>query len=262
MKKNPTLSNTIVFMAGAFIGMNCWDGWKMYFESRGYRCLVVPWPYKDASPEELRNRNPEANIASVRLNGLVDRYTTLIDSLPEKPILIGHSLGGLLVQLLLERGLGCAGVAAHPFPALGGGRRRFSLLRGWWDAMGFFSSTRIAYLMPFKKWRDDFTNGMSYEQQKQLYYSYAVPESKLLIRDLLTPKAKIYFTDVQTPLLIISGSRDRVSPSALNRRNYGKYLSANATAFYKEFNGFNHLVFASPRWIEIPDYILSWLGEL
>ena len=262
MKKNPTLSNTIVFIAGAFIGMNCWDGWKMYFESRGYRCIIVPWPYKDASPEELRNRNPEVNIASVRLSSLVDGIATFIDSLPEKPILIGHSLGGLIVQLLLQRGLGCAGVAVHSFPALGGGRRIFSLLRGWWDAMGFFSPAGVSYLMPFKRWKDDFTNGMSYGQQKQLYYSYAVPESKLLIRDLLSSRAKPDFANMPGPLLIISGSLDRVSPSALNRLNYKKYLSAGATVFYKEFNGFNHLVFAGSRWGEIPDNIVSWLDEL
>lgn len=260
MKHNSTLSKTIVFITGAFIGNNCWDEWKIYFESHGYRCLVMPWPYKDASPEALRNRDPETPIASITLNELMDRFVLFIGSLPEKPIVIGHSLGGLIVQLLLQRGLAPAGVAIHPFPASGGGYR-FSLLREWWEAMGFFTPSGEPYLMSFKKWKADVTTGMSCEQQKELYYKYVVPESKLLIRDLLTRKARVHPEYVSMPLLILSGGLDRVSPPLQNYRQYRKYAAISTTIGYKELKGFNHLIFGSPRWVEIADYILSWLRD-
>src|SRR5437868_9222325 len=111
MLNDSTLSKTIVFITGGFIGSNCWDEWKFYFESNGYRCLIMPWPYKDASPEELRNRVLSIPIAPVRLTELVDRFSAFIDSVPEKPILIGHSLGGLIVQLLLQQRQGAVGVS-------------------------------------------------------------------------------------------------------------------------------------------------------
>src|SRR4030095_9681345 len=109
----------IVFITGAFIGNNCWDEWKLFFESRGYLCKAPAWPNKLASPEELRNRHPDSAIASNRLNGLTEYFAEIVNATPEKPILIGHSLGGLIVELLLQRGFGLAGIAVHSFPSSG-----------------------------------------------------------------------------------------------------------------------------------------------
>ena len=113
------LSKSIVLITGAFIGNNCWEEWKPYFESKEYKCISPAWPYKAATPEELRNRHPDHDIASNRLIGLTNHFAAIINTLPEKPILIGHALGGLIVQLLLHRGLGSAGVALHSFPPFG-----------------------------------------------------------------------------------------------------------------------------------------------
>src|SRR5215470_14497323 len=96
-----TLPRSIVFITGTFIGNNCWDEWISYFEKRGYECIAPAWPYKDASAEELRNRPSNDPIALNTLTSTTDHFVTLINSLSEKPILIGHSLGGLIVQFLL-----------------------------------------------------------------------------------------------------------------------------------------------------------------
>jgi pimeloyl-ACP methyl ester carboxylesterase len=109
-------AKSIVFITGTFIGNNCWDEWKSYFERKGYTCLAPAWPHKDASPEELRNRPATDPIALNTLTSFLDHFVSIINDLPEKPILIGHSLGGLIVQLLLQKELGIAGVAIHSFP--------------------------------------------------------------------------------------------------------------------------------------------------
>ena len=215
-----TLSKSVVFIAGAFVGNNCWDEWKIYFESKGYKCIAASWPHKDASTEELRNRHPDADIASNRLATLTNHFARIIETLPERPILIGHSLGGLLVQLLLQQGLGVAGVAIHSFPPLPVIKLNSSLVKTVWNAFGFFTSNKKSYMMSFKKWQYTITNGMSCEQQKQSYYQYAIPESKLVLRDTLTRAAKINFENPHAPLLFISGSDDNLIPASLNYRNY------------------------------------------
>src|SRR4030095_16754558 len=145
-------SKSIVFITGAFLSNRCWDEWKSYFESRGYHCIAPAWPNKEQAAEDLRNSHPNAAIASNRLDALMQYFISIIDKSAEEPILIGHSLGGLIVQWLLQQDLGVAGVAMHSFPPHGA-CGRISFLRTLWKAAGFFSSTRKSYMISFKRWK-------------------------------------------------------------------------------------------------------------
>jgi pimeloyl-ACP methyl ester carboxylesterase len=254
-----TLSKSVLFITGTFLGNNCWDEWVAYFESKGYKCWAPAWPHKDAPPQDLRNRHPDANIALNRLDDLVDYFIFIIDTLPEKPILIGHSLGGLIVQLLIQRQLGSAGVAIHSFPPAGVKTFKFSFLKGMWEAMAFFTSTRKSYMISFKKWKYTITNGMTCEEQKEFYYKYAIPESKLVIRDTFRCNTKPDFESPHAPLLLTSGGRDQIIPSLLNYNNYKKYKPSDSIIDYKNFKDHNHLVFDHPAWKEEADFILYWL---
>ena len=241
------------------MGNNCWDEWKFYFESKGYKCIAPAWPHKNASPEELRNRHPDPAIASLRLESLMEYFEALINKLPERPIIIGHSLGGLIAQVLLQRGLGSAGVAIHSFPASGIGQSKFSFLRALWESVGLFTSTRKTYMMSFRKWSRSVANGMDCKQQKQLFYKYATPESKLIIRDTFRSSSKINFKGRHAPLLLISGSSDKIIPSSMNYDNYKKYKMGHSITDYMEFKGRNHLVFDQPAGREEADFALYWM---
>jgi len=254
-----TSTKSVVFITGTFLGNNCWDEWKLYFESNGYKCIAPAWPYKDASPEELRNRHPNTPIALNRLDNLIDYFATITNTLPEKPILIGHSLGGLIVQLLLQSGLAVAGVAIHSFPPKRITTFKFSFLKAWWKAMGFFTFTKGTCMISFKRWKYTIANGMTCEQQKQLFYKYAIPESKLIIRDTFTSVAKINFNNEHPPLLFTGGGQDQIIPASLNYNNYKKYTIGNSITDYKEFKNHNHLVFGSQEWKKDADFILYWL---
>jgi pimeloyl-ACP methyl ester carboxylesterase len=256
------LPRSILFITGTFLSHNCWDEWKLYFESKGYKCLAPAWPYKNASTEDLRNWDSGSAIALNGLAALTDHFAAIVKNLPEKPIIIGHSLGGLIVQLLLQRGLGTAGVAIHSFPPRGLGAFRFSFLKTWWETMGFFTSTQKTYLMPFKKWKYAVANEMTDEQQRQLYYQYVLPESKQIIRDAFKRMAKINFSNPHAPLLLTSGSQDKIIPSSLNYYNYLKYKTGKSITDYKDFKDRNHLVFGHPAWTEDADFILYWLQGL
>lgn len=147
-KKRP-----ILFITGAFVGNNCWDEWISFFSEQGYACSAPPWPHKDATPAILRSRQPDPGIASIRLAQLTDHYAMIARSYGEKPILIGHSIGGLLVQLLLQRDLGTAGVSIHPVPPQGGITLELSFYKSTWHPLGLFTDSDESYLMSFEDWQ-------------------------------------------------------------------------------------------------------------
>jgi len=253
---------SIVFITGAFISNSCWEEWIAYFESRGYKCIAPAWPHKDASAEELRNRPANDLMASNTLVSLMDHYTSIINALPEKPVVIGHSIGGLIVQLLLQQDLAVAGVAIHPFPPKGINRFWLSFLKAIWETMVLFSSDRNTYLMSFAKWRYAIANGIKYEQQKELYYRYVTPESKKVVREAFNCVATIDFKKPHPSLLITSGSNDKLIPAILNYNNYKKYRNGSYLTEYIEFKNHSHLVFGIRVWREEANCILHWLREL
>ena len=255
-----SLPKSIVFITGTFTGSNCWDEWKNYFESNGYKCIAPAWPYKDAAPEELRNRPAYNNISLNTINSLTNHFAAIINALPEKPILIGHSLGGLIVQLLMQQELGAIGVAMHSFPPSGVGSLRFSLMKAVWEAMAFFSSSKKTYLMPFATWRYAMINGLEYDEQKELYYRYATPESKKILREAFKCVAIIDFKKEHAPLLFTAGGMDKLTPPSINFNNYKRYADRYSTIDYKEFKDHAHLVFGHPAWKTEADYVLHWLS--
>ena len=257
------LSKTIVFITGAFVTHKSWDPWMAYFKTKGYTCLAPPWPYKDGTVQELRNRQPnDTDLAGLRLHQLIDHYATIVSKLPEKPIVIGHSLGGLVAQILVNRDLVSAGAAIHSVPPKGVFSFEWPFLKSIWKPLGYFTSTKKTYLMSLKEWKYAFTNGMTPEEQLISYEENAIPESKLILRDALGNDAKIDFEKLHPPLLFITGSTDHIVPNSLNYENYMKYNKDNAITDYKEFNGKNHFVVGLPSWHDEADYILSWFDIL
>jgi pimeloyl-ACP methyl ester carboxylesterase len=252
-------SKTVLFITGAFVSHTCWDNWKAYFSDKGYATQAPPWPHKNAPAEALRNSHPNAGIAGNRLAALTEHYAAVAARCPEKPILIGHSLGGLIAQLLLQRGLGAAAVAIHSVPPQGVFKFSWSFLKAGWGPLGYFTSTRKSFMMSFPQWKYAFANGMGCEEQKAGYYSYAIPESKLVVRDTVTAAAHVDFENPHAPLLFLSGSDDHTIPAALNYANFSKYSHSNSVTAYHEFAGHNHFVLGQAGWQVTADYILDWI---
>ncbi len=253
-------TKTVVFVTGAFVNSSSWDEWKSYFESKGYQTFAPAWPFKEGTSKALRDRQPnDTDLAGLRFSELVDHYADFIKKLPEKPIIIGHSLGGLITQILINRDLGAAGIAIHPVPPLGVIPYEFSFLKAGWKVFGLFTSLKKTYLMSLQDWQYAFTNGMSLEDQKTSYEKYTIPESKQVARDGLSSAAKVDFKKPHAPLLITSGSIDNILPASLNYRNFKRYNTPGSVTDYKEFEGRNHYVLGQPTWKEDANYILNWL---
>ncbi|MBO9570613.1 MAG: alpha/beta hydrolase [Chitinophagaceae bacterium] len=258
--KNITTKN-IVFVTGAFVNSTCWDNFRGFFESKGYNTVAPSWPFKNGTTEELRKRQPnDVDLATLTLKEVIDSYINVIKQYPEKPIVIGHSLGGCMTQVIVNRDYAAAGVAIHPVPTLGVIPYEFSFLKAGWKSLGLFTSLKKTYLMSFKDWQYAFVNGMPLEVQKAAWETYTIPESKTVSRGGLTSAAKVDYSKEHAPLLITSGSEDNIIPPHLNNRNFKKYKKNNSILEYKEFPGRNHHILGDERyWKADAEYILNWL---
>ncbi len=258
-----TGTKTILFITGAFVGNNCWDAWRTYFEEKGYNTSAPPWPYKDATVAELRSRHPhhDKELARLTIEELLTHYENIIKSLPEKPILIGHSYGGLMTQIFVNRGLAAAGIAIHPVPPLGVFPYEFTFLKAGWKSLGVFTDLDETYMMSFEDWQYAFVNGMPLEEQRAAYDTYTIPESKTVSRGALSGAAKVDFKKPHVPLLITAGDTDHIIPAHLNHRNFNAYETAGSVTDYKVFSGRNHFVLGQPTWKEDASFINDWITD-
>lgn len=251
----------ILFITGAFVSNESWNDWRDFYEAKGYKTLAPPWPHKNDTAEKLRQRHPDPEVASIRLKELIEYFEEIAGSFSEKPIIIGHSLGGLIAQILNQKGLAAAVAAIHSVPPQGIMSFKFSFLKAGWGPLGFFTSAKKTFLMTFPQWQYAFTNGLSFELQKKGYEELAIPESKLVVRDTITSVAKIDFSKPHSPLLLIAGDDDHTIPYQLNQENFKKYTDKSSITDYKLFSGRNHFVLGQPGWQEIAIFISEWFEK-
>ena len=251
----------VIFITGAFVSHACWNNWIDYFGEHGYEAVAPPWPFKDGTARVLRDRQPyDTGLADLTLKEVTDYYASIARDMDEKPVIIGHSLGGLIAQILINRDLGIAGAAIHPIPPQGVFPYEFKFLKSTWGVLGLFTSLKKTYLMPFEGFQRAFVNGLPLNVQQADYDKYAIPESKRVARGGLTSAAAVDFNKEHPPLLITSGGIDNLIPVHLIKRIYKKYKQNNSITDYREFPKSNHSVLTQPgSWKEEADFVLEWL---
>jgi len=253
-------SKTIVFIHGMYMNSLCWEQWAPYFQAKGYKCHVPDWPYRDQPIEKLRKNHPDPQLGKLTLTNVLEHFTAIIKTLDEKPILIGHSMGALTVQLLLQKDLASAGVAIDSAPPMGVITPKWSFLKSNWPHITPFISQSSPIEMTFERFQYTFVNTLPIEEQRAAYDRYVVPESRRVPRESLT--AKIDFNKPHVPLLLIGGSVDNIIPASLNKTNQTRYRSTSSITDFKEFAGRNHFIIGQKNWGEVADYILDWLNKL
>lgn len=250
----------IVFIHGLFVTRHCWDGWVRRYAERGHTCVAVAWPGRDQPAATLRQRHPDLELARLTLAEVVAHHERIIRALPEPPVLIGHSMGGLIAQILLQRGLASAAVAIDSAPPRGIVSLKWSFLKANWPTLNLLRPASQPYQMPFKHFQYAFVNGMPLDEQ-QAAYATTVPESLRAGRGALTSVAQINFKQARGPLLLVAGGNDHIIPASLNQANYRAYRKSPARTDFKEFAGRNHFLIAQPGWEEIADFSLDWLMD-
>jgi alpha-beta hydrolase superfamily lysophospholipase len=250
---------TIVFIHGMYMTPLCWEHWVDHFRSRGYQCVAPAWPGRDQPVEALRMLHPDPQLGKLTLSRVLESLTDTIKTLSEKPILIGHSMGGLAVQLLLQRHLAAAGIAIDSAPPMGVFTVQWPFLKSNWPHITPFVSQNNPIEMSFERFQYTFVNDLPLAEQRAAYDRYVVPESRRVPRESLT--TKINFKMPHPPLLLIAGSADHLIPAALNKTNFTCYQQSKSITDFKEFAGRTHFIIGQEKWEEVADYCLAWLNE-
>ena len=254
-------TKTIVFIHGMYMTPLCWEHWIERFQAKGYRCLAPAWPGRDKPIEQQRKNHPDHELGKLKLRDVVESLATAIKALGEKPALIGHSMGGLAVQLLLQRDLAVAGVAIDPAPPMGVFTAAFSFIKANFPHINPFVPVTQPVGMSFERFQYAFVNTLPQAEQRFAYDRYVVPESRGVPTQSLTSVAKIDFRKPHPPLLITAGEKDHIVPASLNRTNYNKYKASTSVTDFKQFDGRDHFGIGEKGWEEIADYSLSWLEK-
>ena len=150
-------TKTIVLIHGMFMTPLCWEKWIPYYENKGYKVFAPAWPRRDKSVEELCKAHPDPELAKLKLGDIVDHMENFIKGLDEKPAIIGHSMGGLVVQLLLQRDVAVVGVAIDPAPPAGVFTTEFSFLKANFPAINPFLLSQPVQ-MSFEHFQYAFVN--------------------------------------------------------------------------------------------------------
>jgi pimeloyl-ACP methyl ester carboxylesterase len=251
---------SIVFIHGMFMTPTCWDGWVTRFQQQGFHPVAPAWPLHDAPAAEQRQRHPDGALGQLTLDQIVEHYAKLIAALDEKPIMIGHSMGGLIVQLLLARALGSAGVAIDSAPPKGVVSLKWSFLKSNWPVISPFAKKSQPYLLTPEEFRYAFAHTLSPDDLRAAFDREVVPESRIVGNAPTTAAARIDFNAKRPPLLMIAGGADRIIPASLNWSNYKKYNGGSVTEF-REFPDRTHYTLAQAGWEAVSDFAIDWLRK-
>jgi pimeloyl-ACP methyl ester carboxylesterase len=258
--------DTIVLIHGLWLTADSWEHWVERYEKAGFTVVAKSWPGMDVPIDELR-RDTSA-IDELGVVEVADHYEGIIRDLDRPPIIMGHSFGGAITQILLDRGLGAAGVAIDSAPIKGVLVLPISSLRSGWPALKNPKNDHRAVTLTPEEFHYGFTNTMTDEESLEVYNRYAVPgPGRVLFQAAFAnfnPHAatKVDFHNAdRAPLLIIAGSEDHVSPIAINKSELKHQRKTGAITAYKEFEGRSHYLVGQEGWEEIADYALAWALE-
>ncbi len=254
----------LMLIHGAWLSSRSWESFAEYFEQRGFAVSAPEWPRKHGGVEELRE-DAEA-LEGLGIAEIVEHYEALIRELDQPPVLVGHSFGGLIVELLLDRGLGRAGVALSPAPPKGILVLPFSSLKAAAPALAHPSKWHGVVALTPEEFTYAFVNTFSPEQAAAAYERYAVPETGQILYEAgfanfhLHPPTEVHFkNDQRAPLLIVGAEKDHTVPAKVSRAQYKKYERSQAATEYLEFEGRPHLFMVGEGWDEVAGAIDSWL---
>ena len=258
MSKSP-----IVLIHGLWMTPRSFEGWIDRYRNAGHEVLAPAWPGMEGDVNELR-RNPSP-IARLTITEIVDHYDRIIREMDSPPIIIGHSFGGAFTQVLLDRGLGTAGVAIDSAAVRGVKKLPFSTLRTGWPILRNPLNRHRAVAINLKQFHYRFTNHLSVSASQPAYDRYVVPgaghvlfEGAMANFNSRSATRVDFGNDRRAPLLFIAGGIDHVSPPSINRSNVKHYRKSSAVTDFKLFPERAHFILGQDGWEEVADFALEW----
>ena len=256
-----------VFIHGLWLHSTSWEPWAERFRAAGFDPILPEWPGVPATVAEARE-HPESQ-AGVGFEQIVDHHAGIVEGLPEPPVLIGHSFGGLVVMSLLDRGLGRAGVAIDPAQIRGVVRTPPAQLASAFPVLRNPANRKRAVSLTADQFRSAFGNALPRKESDRLHEQWTIPgPGRPLFQAALanaTPKGRAA-TAVDTrkadraPLLIMSGGEDRTIPDSVSRAAFKMYGKSAAVTEFREFPDRGHSLTVDSGWAEVAQATLDWLS--
>jgi alpha-beta hydrolase superfamily lysophospholipase len=255
-------TDTVVLIHGLWMTPRSWEHWIDRYSARGLNVVAPPWPGHDVEVDALRE-DPSA-LEDLTFAKVADALESAVRELDSPPIIMGHSFGGAFTQVLLDRGLGSAGVAIDsaglrgvlPLPA--------SAIRSVLPVLSHPSNRHKAVELTFEQFRYVFANTLGDQDAQEAYDRYAVPGPGHLVFEEgvanFNPHTALHVdwhNAERAPLLLIAGGEDHLIPPAINEANF-KHYTSDAVTEYKEFPGRSHFTVGQPGWEAVADYALEW----
>jgi len=260
----------IVLIHGLWMTPKSWNTWAERFRSLGHDVIVPGWPgIDDRAIADIRS-NPEA-LEGIGLKQIADHYERIIRALPEKPIIMGHSFGGLLTQMLADRDLGIAYVGVTPGQPAGITTLPPSTLRTGFPILANPFDRNGAKPISKAHFHFTFGNDLDREASDRLWEEYAVNSYNRVffegVAGAFNEKGGVSHVDYakpdRAPLLVITGEIDHVVPPAIGRAIVKKYRSTGSPSVveYREYAGRTHRIVSQDGWEEVADFALGWAVE-
>jgi non-heme chloroperoxidase len=263
-RANTTGLTPVVFIHGLWLLPHSWDRWATMFEQAGYAPVQPGWPDDPETVEEA-NAHPEV-FAHKTVGQVADHCADVIGQLNAKPAVIGHSFGGLLVQIIAGRGLSAATVAIDPAPFRGVLPLPFSALKSASPVLGNPANRNRAIPLTYEQFRYGFANAVSEDEAKELYETFAVPASGAPLFQAATAnlnprtEAKVDSKNPDRgPLLIISGEKDNTAPWAIANASYKRQKRNRAVTEIIEMPNRGHGLVIDSGWREVADTALAFV---
>jgi pimeloyl-ACP methyl ester carboxylesterase len=261
---NSSGRSPVVFIHGLWVLGSSWDNWAQLFEENGYAAVQPIWPDDPDTVEEAR-ANPEV-MAGKTLNQIAEHTAEVIGELDKKPAVMGHSTGGLMAQLVADRGLSAATVAIDPGPFRGVLPVPVAALRSALPVLKNPLNRGRAVTLTLDQFKYGWANALSDDEAKQLHDEYHVPAPGAPLMQMVNANVNP-FTEAKLdpgnpergPLLIINGEVDHTVPWAIANASYKKQSKNEAPTEIKKIPNRGHSLTIDSGWREVAETALEFV---
>jgi len=256
----------VVFIHGLWLHASSWARWQEHFVRAGYESVAPEWPGEPKTLDQAR-ADPDS-IAGRGIDDLVQHFGALVDAMEQRPVLIGHSLGGLVAERLLGQGRGAAAIAIDAAPIKGVLALPFAALRSIMPVLRKPANRHKAVSLTTEQFRSGFANAVPDEESAVLYEQWAVPAPGRPVFEAATANlrrrspAKVDTNNAERgPLLLITGGKDHTVPTAMTRSTQKQYRRSTAVTDLIELPDRGHSLTIDSGWREVADICLAWLAR-